>query len=593
MKNLAESRKGKGGKTPRRSVPRRKSGGRPAAARGKRQKQSAQSAGRRKAPARSAPAAAYLANAIDDLDLPAAFPEEALAQAGAFPEVDPEKALARGRRRDLRSRIHVTIDGEDARDFDDAVSAGKQGEGYRVWVSIADVARYVTARSSLDREALLRGTSVYLPGRVLPMLPERLSNGLCSLVPGEPRLTVTCEMVVDGDGGRGSIEIYPSLIQSAARLTYTQVQAQIDGAPDAVPEAAAAVVRDCIEASRLLRRRRLEKGSLDLEIPEPEVLFDKGGGPADVVARNPLPAHRVIEDLMVAANESVAEHLLDRGLEGVYRVHPPPPREKWQLMAAWAKRFGHPVRTGKENTPKAVAGLLARLKQSRQSESGQMLLLRSLSQAFYSAEVDLHFGLASEAYAHFTSPIRRYPDLLVHRALWNHWLKKPELRRLEAAAESSSETERRAIEAEREIVQVAACLVARRRLGEVMPARVTGVHAAGLFVRPEELFAEGLVPVRTLGERSGDYFEVWEEAHALVGRRTRVAYTLGDRLTVRLVEVDLEERRINFEAAAPEPQSRGKPAAAGKGAGRRKTARTKGAGKGRGRSDRPGRGKKR
>ena len=574
-------------------MPRRKSGGRPAAARGKRKKQSAQSAGGRKAPAGSASAAAYLAKAIDDLDLPGDFPEEALAQAGAFPEVDPQKALARGRRRDLRSRIHVTIDGEDARDFDDAVSAGKQGEGYRVWVSIADVACYVKARSPLDREALLRGTSVYLPGRVLPMLPERLSNGLCSLLPGEPRLTVTCEMVVDGDGRRGSIEIYPSLIQSAARLTYTQVQAQIDGAADAVPEAVTAVVRDCIEASRLLRRRRLEKGSLDLEIPEPEVLFDKGGNPVDVVARNPLPAHRVIEDLMVAANESVAEHLLDRGLEGVYRVHPPPPREKWQLMAAWAKRFGHPVRTGKENSPKAVAGLLARLKESRQSESGQMLLLRSLSQAFYSAGVDIHFGLASEAYAHFTSPIRRYPDLLVHRALWNHWLKKPGLRRLEAAAESSSEAERRAIEAEREIVQVAACLVARRRLGEVMPARVTGVHAAGLFVRPEELFAEGLVPVRTLGERSGDFFEVWEEAHALVGRRTRAVYTLGDRLTVRLVEVDLEERRVNFEAAAPEPQSRGKSAAAGKGAGRRKAARTKGAGKGRGRSDRPGRGKKR
>ena len=370
------------------------------------------------------------------------------------------------------------------------------------------------------------------------------------------------------------------------------MQAQIDGAPDAVPEAVAAVVQDCIEVSRLLRRRRLEKGSLDLEIPEPEVLFDKGGDPVNVVARNPLPAHRVIEDLMVAANESVAEHLLDRGLEGVYRVHPPPPREKWQLMAAWAKRFGHPVRTGKENSPKAVAGLLARLKQSRQSESGQMLLLRSLSQAFYSDRVDLHFGLASEAYAHFTSPIRRYPDLLVHRALWNHWLKKPNLRRLEAAAESSSEAERRAIEAEREIVQVAACLVARRRLGDVMPARVTGVHAAGLFVRPEELFAEGLVPVRTLGERSGDYFEVWEEAQALVGRRTRVAYGLGDRLTVRLVEVDLEERRINFEAAAPEAAGRGKSAAAGKGS-RGKAARTKGAGKGRGRSDRPGRGRKR
>ena len=502
-------------------------------------------------PGPGAAASTHLRAAIDELGLPDQFADDVVAAANRFHEVDADTALARGPRRDLRSRVHVTIDGEDARDFDDAVSAEKEGHAFRVWVSIADVASYVKARSILDKEAALRGTSVYLPARVLPMLPEKLSNGLCSLVPGLPRLTLTCEMVIDTSGVRSDIEVYPSLINSAARLTYTHVQAHIDGTADAVPEPVSEVVENAIEASTRLRRRRFRNGSLDLEISEAQVVLNKAGEPTDVIPRVPLPAHGVVEDLMIAANESVAEYLLEHGLNGLFRVHPPPPAEKWTLMAAWAKRNGLRAKTGKTNTSKAVSTLLERLKKTRQSEAGQMLLLRSLSQAYYSAEVDIHFGLASEAYSHFTSPIRRYPDLLVHRALWNHWQKRPNLRALPAAAENSSKAERQAIQAERDIVHLCACLVARRRLGEVMAARIVGVHSAGLFVRPDELFAEGLIPIRYLGEHSGDYFEVSAETHTVIGRRTHVSYTLGDAVTVRLASVDLDERRINFELAPP------------------------------------------
>ena len=496
---------------------------------------------------------------VAGLGLPDEFPADTLAEADAFGDVEPEAELADAeitlKRRDLRAQIHVTIDGEDARDFDDAVSAQPEGEGYRIWVSIADVASYVQARTTLDREARLRGTSVYLPGKVLPMLPEKLSNGLCSLQPGVPRRAITCEMVIDRHGARSDIRVYPSLIRSAARLTYVQVQRLIDGDEGAVPGQPASVGRHAIDASRVLRRRRFGLGSLDLEIAEAAVVIDASGAPLDVVARAPIEAHHVIEDLMIAANESVAEHLLERDLAGVYRVHPPPAQEKWTRLQNWGKRFGLSLRMTDCSNPGNMADFVEHLKLTPQAEAGQMLLLRSLAQAYYSPQVAMHFGLASQAYAHFTSPIRRYPDLLVHRALWNHWRGKASLLGLDDLAKHCSETERRALQAERDVTQFAACLVARRHQGEEMSARITGVHAAGLFVRPDDLFAEGLIPITSLGERTGEYFEVWDEAQMLVGRSSGVRYALGEALKVRLVRVDIGMRRIDFElvrAAAPD-----------------------------------------
>jgi len=485
--------------------------------------------------------------AVANLGLPLEFPAEVMTQAEGFGEVQPEEALAADERRDLRERIHVTIDGEDARDFDDAVSVEKEGEHYRVWVSIADVASYAKARTALDREARLRGTSVYLATEVLPMFPERLSNGLCSLVPHEPRLTLTCEMLVDKNGERRVAAVYPSLICSAARLTYTQVQAFIEGDGAAVPAPTTSVVQQTIEASRLLRGRRFGKGSLDLDIAEARVVINDAGAPTDIVPRLSQEAHHVIEDLMIAANESVAEYLLEHRLAGVYRVHPPPPREKWELLEGWANSFGFKLQSKDRDNPKSLSRFVRQLKLAPQAEVGQMLLLRTLSQAYYSESVALHYGLASQAYAHFTSPIRRYPDLLVHRALWNHWQGRSVLRGLEAAAERCSETERRAVKAEREIDHLAACLLATKRIGEVFAARVVGVHNAGLFVRPTEFFGEGLVPMVTLGRGRGEYFEVHSETQTIVGRNTGVRWTLGDELQVKMVRVDLANRRINYE----------------------------------------------
>lgn len=495
--------------------------------------------------------ATRLRMAVAGLGLPDEFPADALAEAEAFGEVQPDAEMTGAKltveRRDLRDRLHVTIDGEDARDFDDAVAAQPEGDCYRIWISIADVASYVQASTALDREARLRGTSVYPPANVLPMLPERLSNGLCSLQPGVPRRTLTCEMLVDTNGVRSNIRLYPSLICSAARLTYVQVQRLIDGARGAVPGTAASVVGHAVEASRLLRQRRLSLGSLDLEIAEAAVIVDDSGSPVNVEARAPIEAHHVIEDLMIGANESVAEYLLEHDLPGVYRVHPPPPQEKWVRLQNWGKRLGLSLRVSDCDNPGNMADFVEGLKQTPQTEAGQMLTLRSLTQAYYSRKVAMHFGLASHAYAHFTSPIRRYPDLLVHRALWNHWRGKASLRGLDELAKHCSETERRAMQAERDITHLAACMVARRHQGEEMSARITGVHAAGLFVRPDPLFAEGLVPMASLGQLTGDYFEVWEEAQMIVGRSTGVRYALGEALRVRLVRVDMGKRQIDFE----------------------------------------------
>ena len=495
--------------------------------------------------------ATLLSMAIANLGLPMDFTQEVLAGADEFADVDPETALAGHDRHDLRSLPHVTIDGEDARDFDDAVSATQEEGCYRVWVSIADVSWYVKPRSAIDKEAGRRGTSVYLPARVLPMLPERLSNDLCSLRPGVPRLTVTCEMVVDETGRRHEISVYPSIIQSAARLTYRQVQGVLDGDRKAVPEASLHTVHQTVAASHLLRRRRFSRGSLDLNIPEAAVVMDDNGVPVDVQARRPTRAHHVIEDLMIAANESVAEYLLEHKLAGLYRVHPPPPREKWESMKTWGKRFGLSLKLGDIDKPKTVAHFIDALKQTPRSDAGQLLLLRALAQAYYDHRVGMHYGLASKAYAHFTSPIRRYPDLLVHRALWSHWRGKSRLRGLEEMAESSSVAERRALQGERDITHLSACMVARRKVGEEMVAKIVGVHSAGLFVRPDDLFAEGLIPFGVMGKTLEEGFEVFQDEQIVVGRRSKRTYGLGDALMVRLASVDLPRRRINFGLVDP------------------------------------------
>ncbi len=492
--------------------------------------------------------------------LPMAFPPEALAQAREAPPVEPRRVLAERdgdvARRDLRQVLHVTIDGEDARDFDDAVSARREGGGIRIWVSIADVSHYVIEGSPLDVEAEARGTSVYFPDRVIPMLPEELSNHLCSLRPGEPRLTLTCEAHVTPAGRLEQVEVYPSLIQSAARLTYNQVQEALDSGSG--PAAGIATLPELAQAARWIRARRDQRGAIDLDLPEAYVLMGPDGVARHIRERQRLFAHRLIEDLMIAANEAVAELFIERRWPGVFRIHEPPDPLRLAQLDAWGRNFGLGFDVRAAEQPRELQRLAVAMKGKPFGAAGQVLLLRSLAQARYSRENVGHYGLASRAYAHFTSPIRRYPDLLVHRSLRALWRGAPRLRGLEGLAAHASLRERRAMEAERAVVQLMSCHVARDHVGDELTCVVTGVHRAGAFVRAKEVFVEGLLGMRTLG-RGGDYYDVDERHQCLIARRSGHRIAVGDTLSLRLTGVDTARRTIDFEPARPFEPRRGPP----------------------------------
>lgn len=504
---------------------------------------------------------ALIAALVAQQDWPLEFSDEVMNEVAAMPDVDPERALKDGRK-DLRGVMHVTIDGGDARDFDDAVSAAPESDGYRVWVSIADVAHYVRPKTQLDTEALARATSVYFPHRVLPMLPERLSNGLCSLKPNEPRHTLTCEMHVHADGRMSDVSVYPSLIQSAARLTYEQVQATLDGGVE-LPIPVRALIRELAPAARILRAARKRRGAVDLDIPEAKVVVDERGLPIELRQRPRLEAHQLIEDLMVAANECVAEHLLEKDWPGVYRVHEPPDPLRLATVAKWAKRLGHKLDVEAAREPKALQRFVEGIKHETSAPVIHTLVLRSLAQARYQDSNVGHYGLASRAYLHFTSPIRRYPDLLVHRALWGAWRSARFPSQLDALAQHCSQQERKAMEAERAVVQLMGCLLAQDHVGETMTARVTGISRAGAFVRPTTLFVDGLVPIEAFGARTREYYEVLEDEQALVAQRSGHAVRLGDEVEVLLASVDLKKRYINFTLPEPRRAQAGTSRAAG------------------------------
>jgi ribonuclease R len=492
--------------------------------------------------------------------LPMEFSAAALAEAESAPPPHPEIALRDAARRDLREVPHVTIDGADARDFDDAVAARAEPEGVRVWVSIADVSHYVTEGSPLDRDARERGTSVYFPNRVIPMLPERLSNDLCSLRPREPRLTLTAEMRIREDGRFEDVRLYPSLIESRGRLTYEQVQAVIAGQAS-VPDAEAQ--RDSLElllrASRALRGQRTRRGGIDLDLPEAQVIVDAEGVARNIRERQRLEAHRLIEDLMIAANEAVAGWLHGRDWPAVYRVHEQPSPERALALATWAQKLGIDVDVEAFDRPRTLAQLADRFRDLPERVVGQTLLLRSLAQARYAEDNLGHFGLASRGYVHFTSPIRRYPDLLVHRALRAAWTGGRRLVGLDELAARASQQERRAMDAERSVVDLMSCHVAEQRLGEELDAAIAGVHLAGAFVRTKDPLLDGLIPMQLLSEHGRDYFDVIEDEHLLLARRSGFRIALGDPVRVRIARVDTRMRRIDFEPVAlPGGRSRGR-----------------------------------
>jgi ribonuclease R len=486
---------------------------------------------------------------IRKYNLPTSYPEEALREAESLPRNIPREELER--RRDLRDQVCFTIDPEKARDFDDAVAIDLTEEGhYRLFVHIADVTYYLREGTALDREAYRRGFTFYLPDRALHMLPERLSADLCSLRPGEDRLAFTCEMVFDEKGDLVFYDIYESVIRSRARLTYNEALSLIVGDPTLENKYPDLVkpLRLMEDLYRILSRKRWEKGSIDFDLPEAEVIVDEFGEPTAVVPYERHIAHRIIEHFMISANETVARHLESLGYPCLFRVHEPPDPERVENLLEILSGLGYKVRRPKEFTPKFFQKIIEDFEGRREEHLIRFLTLRSMARAKYSPHNLGHFGLALDTYTHFTSPIRRYSDVIVHRILkkalrgedldHDRWLEY-----LEEAGEHLSEQERLADEVEWEAMDILKARYMRSRIGEVFEGIITGVTSFGFFVEIKETLVEGLVKISTLTD---DDYVYDEPAHRLVGVRTGKVYRLGDTVRVRVLSVDEERGRVDL-----------------------------------------------
>jgi ribonuclease R len=477
--------------------------------------------------------------ALRKFDLPHEFSKKAMVAARALPDAVREQDLAD--RRDLRELGFVTIDGETAKDFDDAVHAVRDGRGFRLWVAIADVSHYVRHGEPLDADALERGTSVYFPRRVIPMLPEKLSNGLCSLNPEVDRLAMVCEMMLTPKGVVARYEFYPAVIRSRARLTYNQVWEMLSSGK------APAYLETLYEVYGRLAEERRRRGAIDFETLETRMVFDAQGKIEKIIPEARNDAHRLIEECMLAANVSAGNLLSERNHPVLYRVHDVPAPEKVSALRDFLAELGLQLPGGEVPRPKDYAQLLDRIRQRPDFTLLQTILLRSLKQAVYSPDNAGHFGLAFEAYVHFTSPIRRYPDLLVHRAIKACLAgRRYEGVDWDALGLHCSDTERRADEASRDVENWLKCFYMKEHVGGVFTGAVTGVTAFGLFVTLDDYFVDGLVHISELGR---DYFQFDAARHMLLGERTGQRYRLADRMKVRLVRVDLETRKIDFVPA--------------------------------------------
>lgn len=480
------------------------------------------------------------------LGVPLAFEKAVEAEAAAIAE--PTDVDLPGRL-DLRDRLVCTIDPSTAADHDDAVSIERVEDGYRLIVSIADVSHYVRPGSAIDQAALERGTSIYFPGRCIPMLPHRLSSGVASLKPAQDRLTLSVLMDIDAEGAVTATDFRRSVIRSRHRLSYEQAQALIDGAePDPDTGELTRALTAMADCARLLTDQRRKRGAIDLDLPEAEVELDDQGRPTAVHRRERLTTHRLIEEFMIAANEAVARRLETLGVPFVYRIHERPDLDSMTDLSSRLSVLGLRLsREGTDVTPGALQAIVDRSRGRPTAQLVQAMVLRAMRQARYSAYKEIHFGLASTAYTHFTSPIRRYPDLIVHRALCasidDAVSRSPSTAALDSVAGHCSGRERRAMEAERDVARAAAVLLMQHRVGETFTATVTGVERYGYFVEPESVFIEGFVPVGRLRE----YYDYVTERMELQSRTTNARIRIGDVQQVRLTAAELATRRLEFE----------------------------------------------
>jgi ribonuclease R len=510
--------------------------------------------------------------------LPGPFPEEAIQQANDVPESIKEEDLKD--RRDLRNETIVTIDGADAKDLDDAVTVQKLANGnYKLGVHIADVSHYVTEQSPIDREALERGTSVYLVDRVIPMIPHRLSNGICSLNPKVDRLTLSCEMEIDETGTVVKHEIFQSVIKTTERMTYSDVKKILEDRDEALLQKYEKLVpmfEQMGELAQILRTKRMNRGAIDFDFKEAKVLVNDEGHPHDVVIRERTVAERLIEEFMLLANETVAEHFHWMNVPFIYRIHEDPNTEKLQRFLEFITNFGYTVKgSANEIHPRALQNILEEVAGTPEETVISTVMLRSMKQAKYDPESLGHFGLSTEYYTHFTSPIRRYPDLIVHRLIRTYLIegKVDEATRsrwaesLPVIAEQASNMERRAVEAERETDELKKAEYMLDKIGEEYDGMISSVTNFGMFVELPNTI-EGLVHVSYMTD---DYYRYDERHYAMIGERTGNVYRIGDEITVRVVNVNKEERSIDFEIVGmkgtrrPQAKDRPKVIIAGKG----------------------------
>lgn len=499
--------------------------------------------------------------ALRSHDIPYVWPETVEQEVECLPASVPESAFAG--REDLRGTPLVTIDGVDSKDFDDAVFCEPQGRNWRLLVAIADVAHYVKPHTALDGEAKQRGNSVYFPQQVVPMLPEALSNDLCSIRPAEDRLCLVCEMSVTPAGRIREYRFFRGVMRSHARLTYDQVAALVEkGERGSIAPALEPHLQALHALYGVLREARGKRGAIDFDRPETRIVFDEARKISRIEPTERNDAHRLIEECMILANQAAADFLLNAEMPTLFRVHAPPMVDKINDLKTFLRQMGLKLDGGNKPSARNYSKLLHSVRARPDYFLIETVLLRSLAQAVYAPENGGHFGLALEGYAHFTSPIRRYPDLLVHRAI-HHLLDGGNRKTfpygvadMEGAGTHCTMTERRADDATRDAVEWLKCEYMMDRVGETFSGRITGVTSFGLFVELDELFVEGLIHVTAL---ENDYYRFDAVTHSLRGERSGVEYRLADAVSIKVARVDLDERKIDFvpaEASISKPGTR-------------------------------------